>query len=144
MNKKDEALRMAIEAYEKESKVRELKYYEVNALYACKDALSEPVTLPDGWVAVPVEPTAWMVEQGDAKAKIHNSYSGEDSYIENTDEVYKAMLQAALRADRNRKSRCESVMLKHLSLVFTSCLNKSTALSVSGTSLSSPFLVLVR
>jgi hypothetical protein len=43
---KDEALKMAIEGYQKASEYRELKYYEVEALYACKEALEQPAQEP--------------------------------------------------------------------------------------------------
>ena len=44
-----EALKLAIEALEKASEYRELKHYEVEALYACKEALEQPAQ-PVAWI----------------------------------------------------------------------------------------------
>lgn len=51
---KDAALRMAIEVFDMYGNKLNSEFAD-EAYQACKAALSEPVTFPDGWVAVPVE-----------------------------------------------------------------------------------------
>jgi hypothetical protein len=50
--------------------------------------------VPEGWVTVPAVPTFEMVDAGDSAAVIHCEY-GEDLYIENIEDVYRAMIAAA-------------------------------------------------
>lgn len=106
MTQKDEALRMNID--ESKEFLRHIcnkhfndktfnHYIEARLAgdFACeianyiKSALSEPetVTLPDGWVAVPVEPTEKMMN-------IYKDYHDRgEAYKDIT--IYKSMLQAA-------------------------------------------------
>lgn len=60
---------------------------------------------------VPVEPTEEMIEAGDRIAEIHNEY-GENLYIKNTDEVYKAMLSASPTTDTINVDRAEYEAMK--------------------------------
>jgi hypothetical protein len=56
---------------------------------------AQPVpALPEGWVAVPREPTDAMLDAAERTEIIHNEW-GEDMYVENSDEVYRAMIAAA-------------------------------------------------
>lgn len=52
------------------------------------------VQAKEEWKLVPIEPTDEMIKAGDDTAILNNEY-GEDVYIRNTDDVYKAMIAAA-------------------------------------------------
>lgn len=52
MTTKDNALRMAIEALEYHTEQTRPIQKTIDALAVCKAALSDAVTLPDGWVSV--------------------------------------------------------------------------------------------
>jgi hypothetical protein len=101
MTTKDNALRMAIEAME-----THVPYYVLEKGYApliaCKAALSEPVTLHDGWVAVPGEPTEEMIEAGSYTLLTGAQDRPELSWADESKLAYKAMLQAAPTCEKEK------------------------------------------
>lgn len=92
MTTKDNALRMAIEALEYHTEQTRPIQKTIDTLDVCKAALSDAVMLPDGWVAVPVEPTKNMLLQICA--------NGED--FRDWNNKYKAMLQAAPTCEKEK------------------------------------------
>jgi hypothetical protein len=81
-----------------DSRVSAGKLYEFakeidTVIEKCKAALSDAVTLPDGWVAVPVEPTDEMLNRAaDFCDFSHETYR----------HIYKAMLQAAPTCEKKK------------------------------------------
>lgn len=96
MTQKDEALKLAIEAF-KDCHENEGVYYKT-AIETCKAALSEPesVMLPDGWVANPDTIPAQLIEITRQAICLEFGDSGTDGYYKRIlAKIFKAMLQAA-------------------------------------------------
>ena len=65
--------------------------YDTGFLVGAEKGRTLPI--PEGWQLVPIEPTEEMVNAGDDVAVFNESYES-DTYLENTEQVYKAMLAA--------------------------------------------------
>lgn len=61
-----------------------------------------PVSVPTGWKLVPMEPTAAMLDAAFDTEVVHTEW-GVDAFVENTAEVYGAMLAAAPEAPAQQK-----------------------------------------
>ena len=61
-----------------------------------------PASVPTGWKLVPMEPTAAMLDAAFDTEVVHTEW-GVDAFVENTDEVYGAMLAAAPEAPAQQK-----------------------------------------
>lgn len=74
----------------------------VQADTAQKPGAGIPASVPTGWKLVPMEPTAAMLDAAFDIEVVHTEY-GVDAFVENTDEVYRAMLAAAPEAPAQQK-----------------------------------------
>ena len=72
-------------------------WYEtaVSALAATPPTAVEPVTVPDGWKLVPVEPTEAMIDAGDEINEAGAAWSGYSEIPASAEKHYRAMLAAA-------------------------------------------------